>query len=345
MRKGSFRVFWLIFLSGLVLMGLLTSCARSPYSLDQGRAAEKTISAKKGGEIGLKTASGERVNLAIPQQALKKDTTIVATPLTEAPLSDQKDILVKGVLLEEKGKEGKSLNFKFPVLLSFTVKGTLPEEATIVKYLPEKKSYEVIPTEITTKGKETTLTAELMSLSGYGGRRGSQREIRRARERQRERGVSWGISVSGTKEKTIYPMKHNFTLSFFAENLSSDIAGSYHGLASLQYKVTAVGLPLGAGAVATGDASGTVHIKIIRLGSREGAYSYLGEGRMELVNTGGELKVWVPKLGERDFTTAGSVTVWMDITISGSAVKVVIVRSREPLTGMVFNGKLIRGKM
>jgi hypothetical protein len=345
MRRGSFRAFWLIFLSGLVLSGiLLTSCARSPYSLDQGRAVEKTISAKKGGEISLKTASGERVNLAVPQQALKKDTTIVATPLTEAPLSNQKDVLVKGVLLEEKGKEGKSLNFKFPVLLSFTVKGTLPEEATIVKYLPEKKSYEVIPTEITAKGKETTLTAELMSLSGYGSKKGSEREIRRARERKRklELVLCWRIKAKNTVKQDFggIPVDYTLTLELANYSIPIKIPGYYGGDASLEAKGKAVFEEgVGAGVDAKLEGSALINVK------EHGKDFYRGAGTLNL-KPKGEIKAWGPGIVERGELFPGrEEEMEIEVTIKGTEVTITIVRSHPLFAGgLVFKGTLVGPK-
>jgi hypothetical protein len=339
-RRRSLRVFWLIFLSGLILIGLLTSCARSPYSLDQRRAVEKTVSAEKGGEIGLKTAK-EKIRLAIPQQALNKDATIIATPLTEAPLADQKDVLVKGVLLEEKGKEGKSLNFKFPVLLSFTVKGTLPEEATIVKYLPDKKSYEVIATEVTTKGNETTLTAELMSLSGYGGKKGKPKEIKKAKKKAEDTGI-WHIKVLDTVKKKVGEMEVSNTLSFQASNLSGKITGYYYtSFASLKRKGSLQVGPVWS--KVDEEFEGVAVIKIITLQKEEEATSFRGEGTLNLAGTG-EVETAGPGL-EHEISGAGETAVAVDVTINGAVVTIKVVRSHPVLAGLTFKGTLVRGKI
>ncbi len=358
MERKKRNIYWMVSVTGILLAGLfgctMTEVEKekyeislfptpTPYILDRGKAMEKTISAEKGGQIVLTTSEGQKISLIFPQQALEKDLTLVATSLTECPLSDQKDILAKGILLEEKGREGEknSVQFQFPIILSITVKGSVPQDVSIIKYVPEKDTYEVIPTDIAPSGGETTLTAELISLSAYGVRKVSWEEIQKAARKKKDQGL-WHINVKDTAQKTFHYSTVTCTLSLMTSNMSGKVTGPYTGVAFLTAESRpTIPMPPHIKVGTKHQLQGSATIKIIVVGGQDTS-RYLGEGALNLdVQEVG--KVETPDFGIT-LPASGSLSLWLDVTINGPQANIVIVRGPNALYGLRFKGTLWRGK-
>lgn len=195
---------------------------------DSAKAVSVPIVAADGGSVGLKTADGALVRVTFPLETLAKDMTIVATPLTTAPMQDAGTV-EKGFLLEEKGT-GAGPKLAHPAYIEMLVPGTLPDDAAMVSYRPDG-TFEVLPTKIKT-GKGVTAVFALATHFSPTGMRGVGKD-KAKKSRTSFSDYNWVVYINNKQSMQTGPLKQTVTLKLRAVNTGGDIAGDYSGNAAI----------------------------------------------------------------------------------------------------------------
>lgn len=229
--------------AAVIALAAAASCAESPgrppqgpgggssgeSDLDRARSVEQSIDATKGGWMVVPIADGSRALLTFPPAALDKDATFVVTPFKQAS-DDAEAALAPGVVIEEKGKEGRPVKLAFPVLLSFAVKGEMPaDEAAVVRYAEDGKSYEVVPSVVKAGKGQTTIVGSLLGFSRFAPRKVTPKQ-RQDADDKRAKDFTWHILVNDnvTTEKGGVPFQ--FFLKMDLKNRQpGKVAGTYEG--------------------------------------------------------------------------------------------------------------------
>ena len=108
-------------------------------------------------------ADGTVTTIAFPAGSVPEDMTIVVTPLSE-PTTDRGDPLTPGVLVEQKGNEGQHLQLASPAIVTFALKGKVPDEAAVVTFT-DPETAQPLASSISKQGKTTMVTAFVPSFS------------------------------------------------------------------------------------------------------------------------------------------------------------------------------------
>lgn len=222
----------------LVMVLMVSSCGSSGKSgssgssatgakvaIDSAKAVEKKIPAAEGGQLSLDTTEGGKMKIIFPQEALTNDTSLVMTPISSTPF-DGKDLLVKGFALEEKGT-GKGPEMKSPAMIIFNVKGTVPAEASVIKYHEDDGDYDVVPSRVTSQDGKSIVTATVSSFSKYGMKIISKNE--KDNTGQKPEDFDWVIYVKDKYSYNSGQIKKSVTIDLKAVNTSGNIWGQYNG--------------------------------------------------------------------------------------------------------------------
>lgn len=234
----------------LVTLLLLTSCtspkvtkqsgansqseSKMLIALDKAKAIEQNIDARKGGYLGLKTADGIKARVMFGRESLSKNSTLVVTPISKLPKEDE-NLLTKGFFLEEKGT-GKGPELKLPAVIVFSIKGTLPKTASIVKYHENDEGYDIIPTTSSVKNGTTILSASVLSFSSYGARKLTADEQKQAQENSAKKLTAnhprWIIKVNDSYSFKRGSMDTQVAMNLEAASQSDSIDGLFKGTVS-----------------------------------------------------------------------------------------------------------------
>jgi len=227
--------FGLVFMLGFfVFLGLVGFSVSGPEARQDAQlAVEQVISAKESGGLSIVTADGADISVIFPEQSLEKDTAIVLRPLTTAPLND-KELVVKGFQIEEKGKGGQGPRLSSSAVIRIALKTPITGDVSIIKYADDGKNYEVIPTLIEVEGQTTIFTAEVDAFSGYGIRKVTKQQIQDAADKRGKRNFTWAIEFKDSLKMTAPDgTQVNMTLDMTAVNPSGSMGGQYSGAATL----------------------------------------------------------------------------------------------------------------
>ncbi|MDO8964940.1 MAG: hypothetical protein Q7W30_10690 [Coriobacteriia bacterium] len=197
---------------------------------DTAKAVEKAIVAADGGALDV-DLDDTRARVIFPQDALGKNLTIVATPLSEAPGIDA-EVLVKGFLLEEKGT-GAGPKLAYPAWVSIAVPKKLGDDVALVRYR-EDGGYDVLPTKVAGGPDGTVLTALVTHFSPVGAAKVGKSAADKAKEEFAQ--FNWVIFVRGSDSLQTGPIKQTIYLTLRAVNTSGDIDGNYTGTAQVLSK-------------------------------------------------------------------------------------------------------------
>jgi len=223
--------FTLVLLVSLALVAFSTSGPKAEQ--DTQLAVERVISAAESGGLGVMTADGADISVIFPEQSLEKDTTIVLKPLTTAPLND-KELVVKGFQIEEKGKAGQGPKLSSPAVIRISLKTPITGDVSIIKYADDGKNYDVIPTTIEVEGQTTIFTAEVDAFSKYGIRSVTKKQIQDAADKLGKRNFTWAVEFKdGQEMKAPDGTQVTMTLDMTAVNKSGSMSGQYTGAATL----------------------------------------------------------------------------------------------------------------
>lgn len=223
-----------IALGFFVFLGLAGFSVSGPEARQDAQlAVEQVISAKESGGLSIVTADGADISVIFPEQSLEKDTVIVLRPLTTAPLND-KELVVKGFRIEEKGKGGQGPRLSSSAVIRIALKIPIAGDVSIIKYADDGKNYDVIPTLIEVEGQTTIFTAEVDAFSGYGIRKVTKQQIQDAADKRAKRNFTWAIEFKDSKEmKAPDGTQVKMTLDMTAVNPSGSMSGLYAGAATL----------------------------------------------------------------------------------------------------------------
>lgn len=218
----------------LISLGLIPLSTSGPKAeQDTQLAVERAISAAESGGLGIVTADGADISVIFPEQSLEKDAAIVLKPLTTAPLND-KELVVKGFQIEEKGKAGQGPKLISPAVIRISLKTPIAGDVSIIKYADDGKNYDVIPTTIEVEGQTTIFTAEVDAFSKYGIRRVTKKQIQDAADKMGKRNFTWAIEFKDSQEmKAPDGTQVTMTLDMTAVNPSGSMSGQYTGAATL----------------------------------------------------------------------------------------------------------------
>jgi putative hemolysin len=126
-------------------------------------AEEAQVSAATGGVVEVANADGTVTTIAFPAGSVSEDMTVVVTPLS-VPTTDKGAPLTPGVLVEEKGNEGQHLRLASPAIVTFTIKGRVPEHAAVVTFT-DPETAQPLASSVSRQGKTTMVTAFVSSFT------------------------------------------------------------------------------------------------------------------------------------------------------------------------------------
>ena len=126
-------------------------------------AEEAQVSAASGGVVEVTNADGTVTTIAFPAGSVPEDMTVVVTPLGE-PSTDRGELLTPGVLVEQKGNEGQHLQLASPAIVTFALKGKVPDEAAVVTFT-DAETAQPLASSVSKQGKTTMVTALVTSFS------------------------------------------------------------------------------------------------------------------------------------------------------------------------------------
>ncbi len=194
----------------------------SVFALDTGATTEMKIT-DAGGGVAVDSTGGKAAVWAPPGAA--DGATWKVTPITEAPAGVE-GIVVPGVYVDVAGTEPAK-----PCSVGFAIAGPAPTGATVVKYAEDGKSWEVVPSVVTTQGATTLVTAQVDGFSAYGLGDADQARIDAARARGKD--VDWTIKVVGTETQENQGWTFTYDLDLFASGGDVAQGGIYKGYATL----------------------------------------------------------------------------------------------------------------
>lgn len=193
--------------------------------VDTAKAVEKLVTAGEGGELSLQSDNDVKIKVIFPQESLANDAALVMAPISSTHL-DGKDLLVKGFSLEEKGT-GQSPAMKSPALIIFSVTGTVPDEASVIKYHDDGEGYDVIPSRIISKDGKSMVAASVSGFSKYGIKLIPDQDKNRSGIETED--FNWVIYIKDKFSFTTGPMQQSITVDLKAVNTSGYIFGKYSG--------------------------------------------------------------------------------------------------------------------
>jgi putative hemolysin len=126
-------------------------------------AEEAEVSAATGGVVEVTSADGTVTTIAFPAGSVSEDMTVVVTPLSQ-PTTDKGEPLTPGVLVEQKGNEGQHLQLASPAIITFALKGEVPEQSAVVTF-SDPETAQPLVSSISGQGDSTMVTAMVPSFS------------------------------------------------------------------------------------------------------------------------------------------------------------------------------------
>lgn len=144
-------------------VGTSTGTPTATQSLAAAGAVEAPISTTSGGVVEVTNADGTVTTIAFPAGSAPADMTVVVTPLSELS-TDKGDPLTPGVLVEQKGNEGQHLQLASPAIVTFALKGKVPDEAAVVTFT-DPETAQPLASSVSRQGKSTMVTAFVPAFS------------------------------------------------------------------------------------------------------------------------------------------------------------------------------------
>lgn len=204
------------------LAGGKSEQAASVFELDSAAEASMEIT-EKGGGVAVDSPGGKAAVWAPPGAA--DGATWKVTPISSAP-EGVEGIIVPGVYVDVAGKEPSA-----PCSVGFAIQGAAPAGATVVKYAEDGKSWEVVPSVVTTDGATTLVRAQVEGFSAYGLGDADQTLIDRAKANGKQ--SDWTIKVVGSETQEAEGWTFVYDLDMFASGAGIDKGGLYTGYATL----------------------------------------------------------------------------------------------------------------
>jgi len=196
--------------------------AQSAFELDSAAEVSMAIT-EKGGGVAVDSPGGKAAVWAPPGAA--DGATWKVTPIASAPQGVE-DILIPGVYVDVAGKEPSA-----PCSVGFAIQGAAPAGATVVKYADDGKSWEVVPSVVTTDGATTLVRAQVEGFSAYG--LGDADQTLRDRAKANGKQSDWTIKVVGSETQEAEGWTFVYDLDMFASGAGIDKGGVYTGYATL----------------------------------------------------------------------------------------------------------------
>jgi putative hemolysin len=169
-------------------------------------AAEAPVSAAAGGVVEVTNADGTLTTIAFPAGSVSEDMTVVVTPLN-VPTTDKGAPLTPGVLVEQKGNEGQHLQLASPAIVTFAIKGQVPEQAAIVTFT-DPETAQPLTSSISKQGKKSMVTAFVSSFSEttVDGDPGEWGDLAPLTPDHR-----WSLTVSDSDSRTVQKVEMSLT--------------------------------------------------------------------------------------------------------------------------------------
>ncbi|MDO8962939.1 MAG: hypothetical protein Q7W30_00425 [Coriobacteriia bacterium] len=193
--------------------------------------AVKLVGTAKGAGVSVPAAGGAVAAVYAPPGAADTAEWIV-TPLIVSPLTGVAGFksVCPGVYVETKGADPKR-----SCSIGFKINGYAPaKNLTIVKYADDGKSFEVVPTSVSTTTAGTLLMASVDGFSAYGAGEADQQFIDRANAKGQQ--VDWTIKVSGSETQDLQGWKMTYDVDLFASGGSTYMGGVYKGYMTMAVK-------------------------------------------------------------------------------------------------------------
>ena len=169
-------------------------------------AEEAQVSAATGGVVEVTNADGTVTTIAFPAGSVSEDMTVVVTPLS-VPTTDKGAPLTPGVLVEQQGNEGQHLQLATPAIVTFAIKGKVPEQAAVVTFA-DPETAQPLASSVSRQGKTTMVTAFVSSFTpvtvdGDPDAWGALAPL--------EPDYRWSLAVSGTDSRTVQKIEMTLT--------------------------------------------------------------------------------------------------------------------------------------
>lgn len=228
-----------------LLLGGLTAC-KTGGAANAGKSGSKSTEPPKTFKTDDKGVSGFQVTaegggayvsmgdavaaVYVPAGAAAPDAEWRVVPLAEAPKGVESP-LCPGVWVDTKGDEPTDW-----CSIGFSLPGTAPEDATIVKLADDGTVEQVIATDRLDYGDRTFLTAYVQGFSAYTTSEEDQEARDQAavdRAKAKGQQPDWTIKVIGSETQNIQGWTFNYELDMFASGGGIGKGGTYKGTAML----------------------------------------------------------------------------------------------------------------
>lgn len=192
---------------------LLVGCGQShqggegPSEVESNKIIEYQVSASEGEIISVPCGDNARIDISLPAGAMSGSTTLELAPLQSKP---DKGWIAAGFHLNEEGENGVLLQSLASI--SYVTSDELPENASIVKYSDDGKSYKPIPSQRYETADAFGLIAFVESFSAYGVKAVTDAELEEMSDEMEEKGFNWVLEVDD--------------MAGFTEQYSGEISGS-----------------------------------------------------------------------------------------------------------------------
>lgn len=216
-----------IAVASLTCLGCCRTIVSGEPQVDDTKAVTKTLTDEEGAALALEHDRTKANVIAVPGSFPS------GTELTLAPLSSKAGLdgkLASSAFSLTAKLDGKEVQPKLPVFLSFEVPGSVPEGASFVSYAASGGKGRAIPTNRLTEGSNTVLSAEVGHFTIFGIDEDGKGKIVPQPTDWKE----WHIKVNGAPIHSDAPSnefwEYNVHFELDAVNTTGHVAGPYRGI-------------------------------------------------------------------------------------------------------------------